>query len=151
MISDLQCPADQVMINENKVRIVAFFVLIAGVAFILTGYVFIIVFLLADFFLRVFNFGNYSLLSLFADSLINLFKIKNRPTDRAPKRFAAGVGLVFVLFILTAAVLNYLILAISIAAILVVFAALESFFNFCAGCYVYTILQNITGKFNRLN
>jgi len=150
MIDNLQCPADQVMINENKVRIVAFFVLILSATYVLTGYLIIPMFLSIDFFLRAFNLGAYSLASLLADGIVSLFKIKNKPTDRAPKRFATGVGFAFAAFILIAALLNWYTVGIAITIILVFFAGLESLLNFCAGCYVYSILQNISGKFSTL-
>lgn len=145
----LQCPADQVIINENKARVVAFFVLLLGTAYIFTGYLWIIALLLLDFFLRVYNLGNYSLPGIIADAAIGVFKIKNKPTDRAPKRFAAGVGLAFTVLILVASLLHWYTAGNCLALVLVVFAALESLAGFCAGCYVYTILQNFSGKLSR--
>jgi hypothetical protein len=147
MIDDLQCPVDRVMINENKVRIIAFFVLWAGIGYLLSGNIFIPVFLMADFFLRMFNLGSYSLLALIASYFVVWFNLKNKPVDRAPKRFAASVGFIFVVLISITALLHWTILSVSLAIILVLFASLESLAGFCAGCYVYTILHNINGRF----
>ena len=102
----LQCPADHVMINENKARVIAFFVLVLGTAYLFSGYLWIIAILLTGFFLRVFNLGNYSVFGVIADIAIGVFKIKNNPTDRAPKRFAAGVGLAFAVIILATSLLQ---------------------------------------------
>jgi len=69
--------------------------------------------------------------------------LKSKPVDRAPKRFAAFVGLVFLAAILTATLTGFALTAKIIAGVLVVFAALESLLGFCAGCYVYALI----GKF----
>ncbi len=141
MESDIQCPVDFVVINENKARLTAFFVLILGIIFLVTGLWIIIAFLIIDFFLRANNWGKYSLLAILSDALIKQLKIKNKPTDRAPKRFAAGVGLIFTIGILILALLNLTTATIITTAVLLIFAFLESVVGFCAGCYVYSILQ----------
>ncbi|HTE00301.1 MAG TPA: DUF4395 domain-containing protein [Mucilaginibacter sp.] len=142
MENDLQCPVDFVLINENKARITAFFVLILAIVFLTTGLWLIMAFLAIDFFFRVNNWGKYSLLAILSDVIIKQFKIKNKPTDRAPKRFAAGVGLLFTLGILILTLLHLSTLAIIVSGVLVLFAFLESFMGFCAGCYVYSMLKN---------
>jgi len=100
MANSVQCPVDFVSVNENKVRLTAFFVMVLGIVFLATGLWIIIAFLIADFFLRANNWGKYSLLAILSDAVIKQLHIKNKPTDRAPKRFAAGVGLVFTISIL---------------------------------------------------
>src|SRR5258708_3631362 len=122
-----KCPVDFVLINENKARLTAFFVLVLGAIFLITGLWIIIVFLVFDFFLRVNNWGKYSLLAILSDAVIKQFKIKNKPTDRAPKRFAAGVGLIFTISILILALLHVSLLAIVVTSVLLLFAFLESF------------------------
>lgn len=94
-MENVQCPVDFVLINENKARLTALLVLILGAVFLITGLYVIILFLILDFFLRANNWGKYSLLAILSDAVIKQLSIKNKPTDRAPKRFAAGVGLVF--------------------------------------------------------
>src|ERR1700744_2084566 len=126
MESDIQCPVDFVVINENKARLTAFFVLILGVIFLVTDQWIIVAFLVLDFFLRANNLGKYSLPAILSDALIKLLKIKNKPTDRAPKRFAAGVGLVFTAGILILALLNLTTATIITTAVLLIFAFLES-------------------------
>jgi hypothetical protein len=91
MSNDLECPVDNITVNESRVRLVAFFVLVlALICFITTNWI-IVVFLLVDFTLRTFNLNSYSLLSLISGQLVKLFKLKNKPVDRAPKRFAAFI------------------------------------------------------------
>ncbi|MCC8426521.1 DUF4395 domain-containing protein [Mucilaginibacter sp. UR6-11] len=142
MEDNLNCPIDYITINENRARMVAFFVvLLALTCFFTTTNWIIAAFLLVDFALRVFNLNNYSPLGLISGRLIKLFKVKNKPVDRAPKRFAAFIGLVFSGFITLMLIIGLITAARIILAVLIVFAILESFFGFCAGCHVYSYLK----------
>lgn len=134
----MECPVDFVTINENKARITAFFVLSLAIVYLFTGIWLIMAFLLLDFLFRAFNLGKFSLLAFLSDAVIKQLKIKNKPVDRAPKRFAAMVGLVFTAAILVLAYFHFTVFSESLTVILCVFAALESFAGFCAGCYVYS-------------
>src|SRR5580658_6721116 len=127
MKNDLECPVDFVLINENKARLTAFFVLVLAVWFLFTQTWMIPAFLAIDFFIRVNNWGKYSLFGILSDAVIKQVKIPNKPTDRAPKRFAAGVGLVFSLAILAANLLQWPIIALGLVSVIIVFAFLESF------------------------
>ncbi|WP_426667340.1 DUF4395 domain-containing protein [Mucilaginibacter sp. McL0603] len=144
-MENVQCPVDFVLMNENKARLTAFFVLILGAIFLITGLWIVIAFLILDFFLRVNNWGKYSLLAILSDAVIKKLNIKNKPTDRAPKRFAAAVGLVFTVSILILTLLHLDVPTLVITTVLLFFAFLESFLGLCAGCYVYSILH----KFNK--
>jgi len=105
-------------------------------------------YLLFDFALRALNLGKYSLLGFLSDAVIKQLNIKNKPVDRAPKRFAAWVGFIFTVAILISFFSHLTIIAISLAVILSFFAFLESFFGFCAGCYVYSIGKSVVNLFN---
>jgi hypothetical protein len=141
MNNDLDCPVDFVTINENRARMVAFWVLILVVLCFVTANWLIAAFLLLDFALRSFNFNMYSPLAIVAGLLINLVKIKNKPVDRAPKRFAAFIGLSFMVMILLALLTGFITTAKVLLVVIFIFAALESLAGFCAGCYVYTYLK----------
>jgi hypothetical protein len=146
MNNNVQCPVDFVPMNENKARFTAFFVLLLGAIFLFTNWWVIMAFLVIDFFLRANNLGKYSLLAIISDLVINQFKIKNKPTDRAPKRFAAGVGLVFTAGILVLTLLNLTTVVLIVTSLLILFAFLESFVGFCAGCYVYSMLNKLSNS-----
>lgn len=135
------CPVDHVKVDENRVRFVAFFVLALIAVYILTGNPLLLCLLLADFLLRAFNLNSYSPLALLSGTVVKQIGLKNKPVDRAPKRFAAFMGLSFIAIILAVWLLNFTLLAKSIAVLVAVFASLESFFGFCAGCYVYTFIN----------
>ncbi|EHQ28590.1 DUF4395 domain-containing protein [Mucilaginibacter paludis] len=148
MNNDISCPVDFVLINENRVRLVASFVLLSGVAYIISGLSIIIIFLVIDFLLRSFNMGRYSLLAIIAGVLINWFKIKNKPVDQAPKRFAARIGLAFTSTIILLHLFQFGTGALALTIILCLFAALESFVGFCAGCHAYSIYHKLARKFS---
>ncbi|MGC4102055.1 DUF4395 domain-containing protein [Ferruginibacter sp.] len=146
MATELECPVDFVTVNENKVRLIALHVLILGIIFIVFPHWGIAAFLTIDFFLRGFNFGKYSLLGIISQKEVELFKVRSKPIDQAPKRFAAKIGFFFSAAITITSLLDYGTAAMALAGILVVFALLESFLGICAGCYVYTYYKKFFGR-----
>ena len=137
------CPVDFIQVNENKVRLNALWVFIlAGFSLFFVA-IPIFIFLTVDFFLRAFNFGKFSLLNWQSQNTIEQLKLANKSIDQAPKRFAAGVGFVLSFIILTLLFFQLTTIAFILKIVLVVFAFLESFVGFCAGCYVYTILKQV--------
>lgn len=139
--SVVDCPIDGIQVNENKVRTVAFFVLLTGIAYLITQYWLLPLVLLIDFALRTFNYGQFSLFARLSDWTVKTLHFPVHLIDQAPKRFAAGVGLVFAVAILTLHLLG--ISTLVLTGVLVLFAALESLAGFCAGCSVYSFLKNI--------
>jgi hypothetical protein len=137
----LDCPVDFVKIDENRARFVAFWVVLLVISYVFTGSPVIIGFLLADFFLRAFNLNAYSPLGILSGAVVKQMGLKSKPVDRAPKRFASFVGIVFLVLTLVAAMFGFTLTSKAIAGVMVVFASLESFFGFCAGCYVYTFIN----------
>lgn len=141
--NNLDCPVDFITINENRVRLVALMVVTSAVICFITLNQAVAVFMLIDFILRAFNLNNYSPLSFIAGLLVKLFGIKNKPEDRAPKRFAAMMGTAFWLMINIGLLTQLYTFAKAILVIIMVFAALESFAGFCAGCHVYSYLKRL--------
>jgi len=134
--NNLLCPVDGQPINEVKVRLVAGLVLLLTVLYIGTDWVLLPVLLMVDFGARSLNKGKYSLLGASAEGVVAALKLPYKPTDQAPKRFAARIGLGFAVLITVLRLLN---VPTEIPAVtLAIFAALESLAGFCAGCYVYT-------------
>ncbi|RZJ64106.1 MAG: DUF4395 family protein, partial [Flavobacterium sp.] len=78
--------------------------------------------------------------------IANGLSIANKPTDLAPKKFAATLGFVFCAVIGVCYLLNFLYAAIALTIVLITFAILESAFAICVGCYVYSIWQKIAGN-----
>ena len=147
---NLSCPVDFVQVNENKTRITAVLIALLSVAYLFTGLWAIPLFLLIDFFIRVFNNGKYSPLHIISDYAVAKFSIPNKPTDRAPKRFAALIGFVISDLIFLFQLLQLEQLSFYLAILLLVFSCLEGFLGFCAGCYVYAFLKRFS-RSNKLN
>ena len=124
--------------NESKIRLIALFVFITTVTYILTKSIFLPALLVIDFALRSFDLGKYSLFAVISEWLVKTFKLPIKPVYLPPKRFAARIGLLFsiAMFLLQLVSIN----TILVSGVLVFFAALESFFSICAGCYVYSYL-----------
>ncbi|GAB3754253.1 DUF4395 domain-containing protein [Spirosoma pomorum] len=140
----LLCPVDGVKINETKVRLVAGFVLLTTLLYLLKGWVLLPVLLLLDFGLRSMDLGKFSPFGNGADGIVQALRLPYKATDLAPKRFAARIGLVFSILILSLDLLR--IPTLLPASILAVFAALESGAGFCAGCYVYTFYVRLFSR-----
>ena len=143
MNTSVDCPVDFIGVNENKVRLTALWVWVLVILSLFAFHLLIAIFLGIDFLLRGFNWGKYSPLNKLSEATVKRLHIPNKPIDQAPKRFAAKIGFLLSLgiiaFLLTGVVEGALILAIVFA----VFAFLESFLGFCAGCYVYRFLRKL--------
>ena len=143
MNNNLTCPVDNIVVNENRVRTTAFFVLLLAIVYLATNCWLFAAFLTVDFALRAFNLNAYSPLAILSGVVVKQLKLKNKPTDRGPKRFAAMIGFAFSGFILISSLLHLTIVSQIATATLLVFASLESFAGFCAGCYLYSFMRRV--------
>ncbi|WP_259069346.1 DUF4395 domain-containing protein [Mucilaginibacter sp. X4EP1] len=141
MNEKLNCPVDFVKVDENRVRVTAFFVIVFSVLYVVTGVWIIPALLLVDFALRAFNLNTYSPLASLSGIVVKQMDLKPKPVDRAPKRFAAYIGFGFLILIVIALFTNLIIESKILAGVIILFASLESFVGFCAGCYVYTLIN----------
>jgi hypothetical protein len=143
MNTTVDCPVDFIPVNENKVRLTALWVLVLVTLSFFSQPLLLIAFLAIDFFLRAFNWGKYSPLNKLSGVVVKQLHIANKPIDQAPKRFAVKIG-----FLLSVAVAICLLTqafnaAFILRIVFAVFAFLESFLGFCAGCYVYSFLKKV--------
>ena len=129
-------------VNEVAARSGAGMVLALALATILTGEPWLLFFLVYGFVARVLTGPTLSPIGLIATRLVvPLLNIPEKPVPGPPKRFAQFVGLVVssvgaVLFIWVSPIAGK-----SVLGVLAVFAALESGFGFCAGCFVFGYLM----------
>ena len=138
------------LINEVAARLVAIGVLVLSsvVLFLLidkNNYVLIFLsILIYGFLARVSSGPKISPLALFVTKLIvPRLNFKEKLVPGPPKRFAQGIGLIFSLFTAITFVVNLNSISIILISILLLFAALEAFIGFCAGCKVFKLLMNI--------
>ena len=135
---NINCPVSVDKVNEQVVRTAAFYTIAIVAIGLYYGNPFIMLGLAIDFSLRAFTDGPYSPIKLIAKATAGILKIKPKLTDAAPKKFAAGLGVLFCIFITFFLVINYTITATVFSGILLLCAFLEGAFGICLGCIVYT-------------
>jgi len=127
-------------VNEISSRLVAAMVLMLSVAAIVTGEPLLFAALAYGFVARVATGPTLSPMGLLATRVIvPALGNPSRPVPGPPKRFAQTVGLVFSV----AALLLLLLMetagpAKAVVGVLAIFASLEAFVGFCAGCFAFS-------------
>jgi hypothetical protein len=143
MLEQPECPVDFVTVNEYRVRVIAVFVFVISVSYLLVRHWALPLFLVYDFSLRAFNGGKYSLLQILGALAEKCLPLAYKATDRGPKRFAASIGFVIALLAFLAEALQFTILSLCLTGLIVLFSFLEFSVGFRAGCYLYTLINNI--------
>ena len=132
-------------VNEISARLVAGMVVALTLTTIMAGQWWLYAFLFYGFLARVATGPTLSPIGLLATRvLVPLLGNPSRPVPGPPKRFAQSVGFVFsgaalVLYV----VMDAPVAANGVLAVLAVFAALESFVGFCAGCFTFNQLMRL--------
>lgn len=129
-------------VNELSARLVATGVVAMGLAFVVTGWGWILIPLTYGFVARVASGPRFSPLGLLVTKVLTpRLDRRNSLVAGAPKRFAQAIGAVFTV---TASILvltgNIGIARIVIAG-LVGAASLEAFVGFCCGCWMFARLM----------
>lgn len=137
LLQTVVCPISPLRINGNVVRITGFLMAAMIALYAFTGSIWFLVAIAIDYFIRAATPAKYSPFSWLASRIADAFHLAQHPIDKAPKIFAARVGF---LFAFTAAILFFLnpTASLVVALILMFFALLESVFDLCVGCLVYT-------------
>jgi hypothetical protein len=138
--SSITCPTSEEKINENVSRIAAFFVIAVASLGIYFKSPLVFIALTIDFFLRTFTKGKYSPLKYASQKLSVYFRIPKSTVDAAPKKFAAGMGLVFSMIIAGLLYVQYGLYADVLATVILICAGLEGLKGFCLGCIIYTYI-----------
>ncbi len=137
---NILCPISPDRINENVARVAAFYTIALSVIGLATGSYLLFFALGIDFALRSFTPGDSSPIRRISKLTAQLLSLGQKPTDAAPKKFAAGVGLAFSFAIAILFALQLPTTALILGAVLLFCAALEGFVGFCVGCMVYSAL-----------
>ena len=130
-------------VNEVAARMVAGMVLLLSSVIILFQVPWLLFFVAYGFLARVLTGPTLSPMGLLATRvLVPLLGDPVRPVAGPPKRFAQTVGLGFSI----ASLVLYYVFGLPVAAygalgVLVIFASLEAFAGFCAGCFVFGYLM----------
>lgn len=140
LFTELICPVSPERVDENRVRVTALGVVFLMGVFFVTGNALFPALLIVDFYIRAFTGLPYSPLSWLAHTFVKVMGTKPVLIDKAPKVFAARIGLLFTIVTTISSILGFSLLAYIIGATLVLFAFLECGINFCMGCWVYTVV-----------
>lgn len=134
----LICPISTQRINRRVVRLTGLMMATMIVLYLLTGNIAFIFAIVIDYFIRAFT-NLASPFSWLASQIAGWFDGAPHRIDKAPKIFAARVGW---LFAFATAVLYFIhpTASVIVGATLMSFALLESVFDLCVGCLVYTYL-----------
>jgi hypothetical protein len=128
------------VVDDVTIRLVAGAVLCVSVAAIALRAPWVFGLLAVDFVLRTAFGPRWSPLARLAGLIRPWLKAAPRPTPGPPKRFAAFMGAVFTLAIAIFAYTGLPTVAWALAAIMVLFPALEAFLGICVGCRVFGVL-----------
>ena len=139
-MKNLVCPISDQRVNEQVTRLNAFFTIATVVLAFVFNSVLLLIFIMADFFIRAFTEIKFSPISFVSHYLSNALSLPVKLIDKAPKVFAARLGFLMTLTITALFSLNMSIAAVIMASLLVFFASLEFFFAICVGCLIYTYL-----------
>jgi len=140
LFTELICPVSPERVDENRVRVTALGVVFLMGVFFVTGNALFPALLIVDFYIRAFTGLPYSPLSWLAHKFVKVMGTKPVLIDKAPKVFAARIGLLFTIVTTISSILGFSLLAYIVGATLVLFAFLECGINFCMGCWVYTVV-----------
>lgn len=132
------CPIDGIKIDDNQTRLTALGVFLLSLTILFTNSWLLALILAVDFILRFNNLGKFSILAISAKFVIKQLHIQEKLIDRSPKRFAALVGVLFSVAIFISLLISNSLISSILVIVLLIFASLESFIGFCAGCFVYT-------------
>jgi len=138
LLTQLICPVSPERVDENRVRATALLVVFTMGAYFVTGSALFPALMVADFFIRAFTRLKYSPLSFVAYHFVQVIGTQAVLIDKAPKVFAARIGLILTSITTLGALLHFPLLAYISGSVLVLFAFLECGLNFCMGCWLYT-------------
>lgn len=141
--SFVSCPVSPQKANEIVVRIIAIQVIVFSLISTFLNNYYISAFLVLDFSLRSFTNGNLSPLKKVGIAVNELLNFKPKIIPAAPKKFAAGLGVVFSVLITISLIFNWLIVSITLGSLLIICAALEGFLGICIGCHIYSVIQKL--------
>lgn len=123
------------------VRAVAGQVLVLTLVGIYFNQPWVVLFITIDFAARMLNKSKFSaLVQVARHYVVPVFNLSHIPTNLKAKQFAAGIGFMMTIVVLGLYTAQEVLLAQSLLGVLAVFAFLESFFGFCAGCKIYNLL-----------
>jgi hypothetical protein len=133
------CPVNFIKVDETAIRINGWLNLLLIAAYFYLDTLPIIAVMGVDYLLKQACPKN-SPLGLIAKGIASVLKLKPKPVDSAPKRFAAFLGFVMLLAVLAFYQSGHLFTAQGVLLVFGICTFLEAVFGFCAGCLIYRYL-----------
>ncbi|WP_434580150.1 DUF4395 domain-containing protein [Sulfurimonas sp. NW15] len=140
-MSQKSCPISFIKVDANIVRINASYILLLFSLYLGTSSRGIVLFLIADFMIRLFIDKNYSPLYFLSARTKELLHVKSKFEDAAAKRLATYFGLIFLVFIVLFDLLHAQMLFYIMSGVFLVCLFLEVAFNYCLGCKMYYLYK----------
>ncbi|WP_324171659.1 DUF4395 domain-containing protein [Sulfurimonas sp.] len=140
---DTSCPIAFREIDGTIVRIGAFFVSLVVVAYLFTSQIFLLIFLVIDFYIRIYWHKPYSLIFQLSRFVKKILKLDSDMTDAGSKRLAAQFGLLFSIMLIVEGFVGFDFALYLTAGALLVCTSLEVLFGYCVGCKIYFIIKKV--------
>ena len=137
------CPISNKKINEPVARVNAALIVFILIIFILSGHIFLMIFLAIDFLMRTANYSKYSVLAILSKNIVSFLTLDEHLINAGPKIFAARIGFVFSSSIILTHTLGVNWLTFGLIGILGIFSLLEATFGFCVACKIYPFLYKM--------
>ncbi|MCK5154068.1 MAG: DUF4395 domain-containing protein [Spirochaetales bacterium] len=131
-------------VQERKVRAIALEVVVISALAIVFKQPIIMLLLSLDFIIRAFINSKYSPLAIISKNFISkLLPFRNKIILMRPKKFAASIGVILSLAAGIFGLAGQTSIMLYITIVLLTFSFLETFFKFCAGCWMFSILIHL--------
>ena len=134
------CPVSPRLADEKVARFNATFTTLIVLLFLYTSNIFLMGFLVIDFFIRALDRPRYSPIAIISKRLVETFSLAPQKINAGPKIFAARIGLVFSVAIAAMTIIGFSEAAIITASVLGLFSLLEAAFGFCVACKIYPFI-----------
>lgn len=138
------CPISDRRIDEHVARLNGAFSVIFLTLYLVSGIILPIVFLFVDFALRSGKYSRFSPLSFLSRNIAKSISLKPRLINAGPKIFAARIGFVFNILIVSTYFSGLSNLSFIVTSIFGICAFLESVFGFCVACQIYPLVYKLT-------
>jgi len=135
------CPLAFRQIDGTIARLNALSVFVLLSLFLATKSPLILLFLGADFMVRLYGNKNYSLVFQLSKVIKRIVGLQSEMVDAGAKRLAAHFGLFFVALSLASALAGFEVLMQATVGIFLFCLSLELLFAYCIGCKIYFIYR----------
>lgn len=140
---DTTCPIAFRQIDGTIVRIGAFFISLVVIAYFLTAQIFLLVFLVIDFCIRIYWHKPYSPIFQASRFVKKILTLETDMTDAGAKRLAAQFGLLFSVMLVVEGFFGFDYALYLTAGALLACTALEVLFGYCVGCKIYFVIKKV--------